>query len=102
MLQGVAYANMIREYSEVVPFTQAVKMTLSGEYPCAMCKAIADKKQSENSKIFSFDKNQKKFSPQVFCLVKPARDVSPVDFLVYTESFQTRAEAPPTPPPRNA
>ncbi len=30
VLQGVAWANMVREYSEAVPFTQAVQMTFSG------------------------------------------------------------------------
>ena len=45
VLQGLAWANMVREYSEVVPLQQAVKMTLSGEYPCPLCKAIAEKKQ---------------------------------------------------------
>ncbi len=50
VLQGIAWANMIREYSEVVPLAQAVQMTLSGEYPCVMCKAIAEKKSSEQQK----------------------------------------------------
>jgi hypothetical protein len=42
--QAIAWANMIREYSEMVPLTQAVQMTFSGRYPCAICKAIAQER----------------------------------------------------------
>ncbi len=33
LLQGLAWVNMVREYSQMVPLTQAVEMTLSGNRP---------------------------------------------------------------------
>jgi hypothetical protein len=102
VLQGVAWARMVMDYSQVVPLTQAVQMTFSGEYPCAICKALAEKKQSENAKVFNLDKSQKKLSSPAFVLARPFPSVSSRDFVLRDEFFQTRSEAPPTPPPRLA
>ena len=52
-IQCVAWANMIRDYSQMVPLAQAMKMTFSGDYPCAICKALAEKKNSDQQKAFS-------------------------------------------------
>jgi hypothetical protein len=102
VLQGIAWANMIREYAQMVPLTQAVQMTFSGKYPCALCKAIAEKKQSENLKIAALEKETKKRVSPGLGWVPPAADVSPQDFVVRDRHFQTRSEVPPTPPPRFA
>src|SRR5476649_2915270 len=64
-LQCVAWVKMIHDYSQMVPFTEAVSMTFSGKYPCAICQAIAEKKQSENNKVCSIEKYEKKFFPPV-------------------------------------
>jgi len=101
-LQCVAWANMIREYSEMVPFTQAVKMTFSGQYPCALCKAIAEKKQSQNIKIATLQKETKKRLSSALAASLPDRAGSPQVFLPRDEFLQTWSEAPPTPPPRFA
>jgi nitrate reductase beta subunit len=61
VLQCVAWANMIREYSAVVPVAQAVEMTFSGHYPCALCKAIASRKRSDQQKALALEKYDKKF-----------------------------------------
>ena len=102
VLQCVAWANMIREYSEMVPLTQAVEMTFSGQYPCALCKAIAEKKQEENAKLATTLQHEKKlFSPG---LVVKARSIaiSLQTFVIREQIFQNWSEAPPTPPPRLA
>ena len=65
VLQCVAWVSMIHEYSEMVPLTEAVGMTLSGKYPCAICKAIAEKKQSDNVKALTFEKFEKQFAPSL-------------------------------------
>ena len=101
VLQCVAWAGMIHEYSQVVPLTEAVSMTFSGKYPCALCKAIAEKKQSENDKLCSLDKYEKKFFPPV---APAATAPAPVAFVYpgYLNFLQGRSEPPPTPPPRLA
>jgi len=102
VLQCVAWANMIREYSEMVPFPEAVKMTFSGEYPCAMCKAIAEKKQTENNKTAALVKHEKLVSPSEFSY-RPRAATLTSQYYVVRESFlQTRSDVPPTPPPRVA
>ena len=102
VLQGLAWANMIREYSEVVPFKQAVQMTFSGQYPCALCKAIADKKQSENTQVAALFKHEKQIASSVLPVPPRAPGSSPQTFAALVLHYQTRSEVPPTPPPRTA
>ncbi len=102
MLQCVAWANMIREYSEVVPVPQAIEMTFSGKYPCAMCKMIAEKKEAENAKVAVLFQHEKKLTSPGFFVKAPATTEAPQDFVSWTQDLQARSEAPPTPPPRIA
>jgi hypothetical protein len=99
VLQSVAWIKMIHDYSEVVPFTTAVGMTFSGDYPCAICKAIADKQQSQDEKVCSFEKFEKKLLPPISVAV-----AVPISFRFSYEtassSFPLRPESPPVPPPR--
>jgi hypothetical protein len=88
LLQVVAWGNMIREYSRMVPLSQAVEMTFSGKYPCALCRAV-------------FKHEKQMFFPAVAALARPP-EVSPRAFFVRSSPFSTRSEAPPTPPPRFA
>ncbi len=100
-LQCLAWVNMIHEYSQMVPLSEAVSMTFSGKYPCAMCKAIAEKKQSENSKALAIDKYAKKFfSPDSIEAAGP--QTAQLHYPDFTRSLLTRAEVPPSPPPRLA
>jgi len=39
-LQGIAWVDRSRESSEMVPLAKAVEMTFSGQYSCAIGKAI--------------------------------------------------------------
>jgi len=101
-LQCLAWANMIREYSQMVPLAQAVHMTFSGQYPCAMCKAIAEKKRSDDNKVATLFSHEKKLFPAT--LVMKAKFVvgSPQSFVFRERIFQDWSESPPTPPPRSA
>jgi hypothetical protein len=102
VLQGVAWANMIREYSGMVPFSQAVEMTFSGQYPCSLCKAIAEKKQQDNAKLAILFKQQKSFLSPGLELTAPCLAASPQTFVARESFLQTRSDVPPTPPPRFA
>jgi hypothetical protein len=100
LAQCVAWANMIREYSQTESLGEAMQMTFSGEHPCAMCKAIAEKKQHDNGKAFVIAKPEKPLFSPAFAL-KPRELAGTPTFYVSRETFlRTRAEAPPTPPPR--
>jgi len=102
VLQCVAWANMIREYSEMVPVTQAIQMTFSGQYPCALCKTIAEKKESDNAKVATLFQHEKKQVSSPLFVGDRSVIVSPQDFVAWSQFLQTRAEAPPVPPPRFA
>ncbi len=95
--QVVAWGNMICEYSEMVPLAQAVQMTFSGEYPCAICKAIAERKSTEQQKELTLLKAEKKFPLPI--IIAPA--LPKIAGITYREPvfvFSSRVETPPTPP----
>jgi len=98
--QVIAWGNMIREYSEMVPLAQAVQMTFSGEYPCAICKAIAERKSAEQQKEFSLLKAEKKFPLPVVVMIAPPT-IGDVAYFETVFGFSSRTESPPTPPPRD-
>jgi hypothetical protein len=99
-LQCVAWINMIRDYSQVVPLAEAVSMTFSGKYPCAICKALVEKKQQQqNDKIASVEKYAKKYFTPVSDEVE-APLVADLHYPDFRNALLTRAEAPPSPPPR--
>ena len=101
VLQGVAWIGMIHQYSQVVPLAEAVRMTFSGKYPCALCKAIAEKKESERLRLCAMEKYEKKFFPLV-SVPETGLVVAPIQYPDFLISFQIRTEPPPTPPPRFA
>jgi hypothetical protein len=102
VLQCVAWANMIREYSEVVPLPQAVQMTFSGEYPCALCKVIAEKKQSKNGRLAVLVKPEKLISTPAFSYRPRVATLAPQFYFERENVYSTRSDVPPTPPPRVA
>lgn len=99
VLQGIAWVKMIHDYSQIVPLTEAVNMTFSGKYPCPICKALAEKKQSENNKICDVEKYTKKFfAPLAVATVVPS--ATSFQYANFSDHLLTRTESPPTPPPR--
>jgi hypothetical protein len=100
LLQSVAWANMIRQYSQVVPLAQAVQLTLSGRHPCAMCRAIAAKKQSPDNRIAALFQHEKKIVSPALVALAPRLVVTPQAFALREPILETRSDVPPTPPPR--
>lgn len=48
LLQSVAWANMIHDYSAQGSLQTALAKTFSGKYPCSLCKKITEEKQKES------------------------------------------------------
>ena len=47
-VQVVGWVKMVRDYTEVMPFTQALSVTFSGEAPCTFCRvAESGREQTE-------------------------------------------------------
>jgi len=100
-LQCVAWVKMIHDYAQVVPLSEAVGMTFSGKYPCAICQAIAEKKAADHAKTIVVEKYDKKFSPPLVLETK-APFPAPFPYLKFSSHFLSRTDSPPTPPPRLA
>lgn len=101
VLQSVAWAQMIRDYSREVPLTAAVQKTFSGEAPCSLCKSIVAARQKEDRKPAAFKAELKTelFSPPARTALRlpapdPFRYPAPV-----LAAFPVRSDAPPQPIP---
>ena len=99
VLQSVAWVGMFVNYSQTAPVAVAIQKTFDGKHPCRLCMAVQAGKQSQ--KNHEMQKLEKKMD---FWLVRDASMPVPESpfFLApfQTESPQSRAEAPATPPPR--
>jgi hypothetical protein len=49
ILQTVAWAGMMIDYSKNAPITVAIKRTFSGEAPCRMCHAVEEGRKKERN-----------------------------------------------------
>jgi hypothetical protein len=47
VLQTIAWAQMLRDYSKNAPITEAIVKTFSGRSPCGMCRKISEERQKE-------------------------------------------------------
>jgi hypothetical protein len=56
MLQAIAWATMLRDYTEERGLIDGLKDTFDGEHACAMCEKIASEKQKETQKKFPLTK----------------------------------------------
>ncbi len=101
VLQTVAWAQMLRDYSEGATVAEAVEKTFSGEAPCSMCKNIAAARQQEKKEPASVKVEKK---TEIFLLPahgflnkRIARDFCyPA---VVDKIFSLRSDAPPVPVP---
>jgi hypothetical protein len=101
VFQAIAWGNMVREYSQMVPLTQAVEMTFSGRYPCPICKAIAEKKSSEQQKSLTLEKYDKKY-PLPVSIAVAGPTAATCQYGDFSTIFFSRSDVPPKPPPRPA
>jgi hypothetical protein len=103
VLQSVAWAGMVRDYSQRDGLAAAVQKTFSGQYPCGMCKRIAEEKSKEQQaplakpdskfdKLVAQDRSATLFPPACHWLLPVPRLLPP----------QALACEPPQPVPRAA
>lgn len=101
VLQTIAWAQMVRDYSKNVPIAEAIVRTFSGEYPCGMCTKISAERQKEG-KIPAFVKVEKKAEIYPFPVRKILSEPENSEYS-YPDSrvlaLVERSEAPPVPVP---
>ena len=101
VLQTIAWAQMVHDYSQTTSIAEAVEKTFSGEAPCGMCKKIAAAKHQEEKApaTVKLDKKAEVFPiASATLLPRPlARAFAyPVSAAVL---LAVRSDAPPTPVP---
>ncbi|HUB66447.1 MAG TPA: hypothetical protein VL981_03055 [Candidatus Methylacidiphilales bacterium] len=99
-LQCVAWAGMLYDYSQTVPFPVALEMTFSGQYPCAICKEIAEKKQAEKEKVLVMATDKQKILAKETEVAGACFAPTPADYPVLRQELILHSEPPPLPPPR--
>ena len=102
VLQTVAWGQMLVTYSkEAGSFVLGAKKTFSGDYPCSMCRKVAEGKKKEKQELPQTIKTDKKAevalvdfgAPIELPLIGQRRFFSGIFF------FPTRSDAPPSPVP---
>jgi len=99
LLQSVAWMGMFAHNVRSCTLAEALDKTFDGQHPCALCKVVAAGKKSEQKQPLTKLEVKIDFwlAPSSCLIVEPtAANLSwPPDSV-----FSSRAEAPPTPPPR--
>jgi len=101
VLQTVAWATMLVDYSHNASLVEAVGKTFDGQHPCQMCADIQKNSQSEKKhEGVQLVKKVELFDQQIVKFVPPA---APSATLPLVDSFSDlRHFAPSVPPPRAA
>ena len=102
VLQTIAWAKMVVEYSRDTSVGEALSKTFDGEHPCGMCKKIS-KVRSEEQKSPALVFQIKKEGP--FITLKGISLKLPIEtktmaFSVLSVTYQSVRFEPPTPVPR--
>lgn len=105
LMQTVAWARMLVEYSRNTTLTAAVEMTFDGEHPCALCRKV-QKAQKEGETdhapqapptmrdiVFFHEGSVMRITPMVAMSQPQARGHD-------SATLVTRHQKPPVPPPR--
>jgi len=102
VLQTVAWAQMLRDYSQESGFAAAVTQTFSGERPCTMCKSIEKNRQQEEKApaIFKVDKKAEVFVTAIGDALRPPLATT-LSYPSFDPSFFSRTFSPPQPVPRS-
>lgn len=106
VLQIVAWAGMLADYSSTDGIVEGITMTFDGEHPCSLCLAIVDaksKEQQKNPLQSASDKLSLKdlTLPQQLTLRDPkSRPEDSPRFSDPADGSRSRSDLPPVPPPR--
>ena len=102
ILQSVAWAKMIVDYSRHANLQTAIEQTFDGKHPCAMCRLIEAGRQSSQPAQHEIRTTRTPDNDVLFatilvvdCDLPDACAVAAV-----ASSHPTRSDPPPVPPPR--
>jgi hypothetical protein len=99
VLQSVAWASMLADNARVAPLSTALEKTFDGKHPCALCKKIAEGRQSEKKSDVQTELKKLDFLNQQLAFMLN----SPAHFILTGQSNDlalSLSQTPPVPPPR--
>jgi len=101
ILQTVAWAQMLRDYSREAPLATAVEKTFSGEHPCPLCKRVEEGRQKEEKApaTVKVDKKSEVFTAQTTQNLKEPDWLDRAYPRVVDSLFSSRSDSPPSPIP---
>lgn len=108
VLQGVAWAGMLRDYSARYGFKEAAVLTFSGEKPCALCRSISEGRENEQKQQDAPAQGTAKVDKSIDALVTAANpSLTPMrqadlDWPPFLSRSATLSNRPLSPPPRAA
>ena len=101
VLQTIAWAKMLRDYSRSDSIAMAVMKTFSGEYPCGLCLKVEEGRQKEENApaTVKLDKKAEVF----FVTAQAAVKEPPCHYFSYLATddllSSSRSDPPPAPVP---
>jgi hypothetical protein len=101
LLQTVAWASMIVDYSRNAALTEAVEKTFDGHHPCRICTVIQKSQGSEKKhEALQLAKEFQLFDQPVAAYVYPSANAG--SLRIFDIDSEARPHAPSVPPPRAA
>ena len=92
---------MTINFSRTDALDTAIEKTFDGQHPCELCHFVAEGKKSESTKeVLKPATKLELISSLAFSLPTPSE--SPIAMTVLVVTAHSRADAPPSPPPRFA
>jgi len=99
MLQTVAWTSMLANNLLTQTLSEAVTRTFDGNYPCPLCRAIAESKKSEKKSEILSASQKMEFPPlaEGLVLIQPPHSLP---FPQLSSCADLPRQKPPLPPPR--
>ena len=99
LLQTVAWTSMLADNLRTRSLSESVTRTFDGDYPCPLCRAIAESKKSEKKSELLSSSQKLEFPPpaEVLVLIQPPHSLLSPQADSYTGLPRIK---PPLPPPR--
>jgi hypothetical protein len=99
LLQTVAWTSMLADNLRTRSLSESVTRTFDGDYPCPLCRAIAERKKSEKKTEVLSSSQKLEFPPlaEGLVLIQPPHSLLPPQLDSFTGLPRVK---PPLPPPR--
>jgi hypothetical protein len=106
VLQSVAWARMLVQFSRAEPLAEAIEKTFDGKHPCSLCIKIKAGREEEKREQQKNPLAKAEFKPELFIespeLIAPVPDFLSDDAVPFVPHRRFGPSySPPTPPPRH-